>query len=168
MIEFFIPGPPVGKERPRLGKFGVYTPAKTQTYEAQIALLANVARNQAQIFAPLQNEVQIDLQIHCASKKAPDIDNIIKSILDGMNNVIYLDDSQVIALNAIKYLESTKPEGVHVQACEALRDSLFGTKPITCPDCHSTHLKKNGAAYKPPKRKYLCLNTECNRTSFDI
>ena len=32
----------------------------------------------------------------------PDIDNVIKAVLDGLNGVAYADDSQVVALSASK------------------------------------------------------------------
>ena len=34
--------------------------------------------------------------------KKPDIDNIIKAFLDSMNEIIYLDDTQVIELHSTK------------------------------------------------------------------
>ena len=33
MIELIVPGEPMGKQRPRLSKFGTYTPTKTVNYE---------------------------------------------------------------------------------------------------------------------------------------
>lgn len=35
--------------------------------------------------------------------KKPDIDNIIKSVADGLNNVAYIDDSQIIKITAEKF-----------------------------------------------------------------
>jgi Holliday junction resolvase RusA-like endonuclease len=34
--------------------------------------------------------------------KKPDIDNIIKAYLDGMNGIVYLDDTQVVRVSAKK------------------------------------------------------------------
>lgn len=43
-IHFHIPGQPVGKGRPRIGKVGaharMFTPAKTVSYESTVALFA--------------------------------------------------------------------------------------------------------------------------------
>jgi len=35
--------------------------------------------------------------VYASSK--PDLDNVLKSILDGLNGVIYRDDSQVVAMS---------------------------------------------------------------------
>lgn len=44
-INFHIPGQPVGKGRPRIGKVGaharMFTPAKTVSYESTVALFAD-------------------------------------------------------------------------------------------------------------------------------
>ena len=39
--------------------------------------------------------------------KKPDIDNVIKSILDALNGVAYHDDTQVVAVFAEKYYSDT-------------------------------------------------------------
>lgn len=101
MIEFAVPGKPVGKERPRKGNGGkFYTPQKTKDYERYIAQLALIARNQAKIYKPTEDFVRIDIIVCVNNKKRPDIDNIGKIILDAMNNVIYTDDYQVVGLHA--------------------------------------------------------------------
>lgn len=41
--------------------------------------------------------------------KKPDIDNIIKSIQDGLNGVAYSDDSQVVKISAMKIYSETPP-----------------------------------------------------------
>jgi Holliday junction resolvase RusA-like endonuclease len=70
---------------------------------------------------PLESPVSVDLYIRvpCPSSfskrrqnecfegrerptKKPDIDNIIKAYLDGMNGIVYLDDTQVVRVSAKK------------------------------------------------------------------
>jgi Holliday junction resolvase RusA-like endonuclease len=34
--------------------------------------------------------------------KRPDIDNLMKSILDGMNDIVYFDDAQIVHLTSYK------------------------------------------------------------------
>lgn len=109
MIEFTVEGRPVGKQRPRLtsynGETFVYTPKKTEDYEQLIALMALRARNAVQIFAPLADKVRVSMKWFSGPKgKQPDIDNVIKSVLDGMNGVIYIDDRQVSAIDCTKYI----------------------------------------------------------------
>jgi Holliday junction resolvase RusA-like endonuclease len=41
---------------------------------------------------------------HCANK-CPDIDNLVKLVLDGLNGLVYADDCQVTSLHAVKVLD---------------------------------------------------------------
>ena len=47
------------------------------------------------------------------STKKPDIDNYIKFYLDCMNKIVYLDDSQVIEITAIKQYTELSEDGHH-------------------------------------------------------
>lgn len=44
----------------------------------------------------------------------PDIDNIIKSVLDALNGVAFADDSQVICVNAYKFPRARRDEYIEV------------------------------------------------------
>jgi Holliday junction resolvase RusA-like endonuclease len=121
-IHFTVEGDPKGKGRPRFtraGKFTrVYTDKQTLDYEALIKFFAAEAMGSTD---PLETPVSVFLYIRHAvpqsySKKRteaclsgleqpckkPDIDNIAKTYLDGMNGVIFKDDTQVIDLHVKK------------------------------------------------------------------
>jgi crossover junction endodeoxyribonuclease RusA len=98
-LRIVIPGKPVGKERPRLGRGGnVYTPAKTREYERTVAWTAKAAMGRRAILVG-----PVSLTINCifSSKSRgwhvdkPDMDNLIKALADGMNGVVYEDDRQI-------------------------------------------------------------------------
>lgn len=112
-----IPGKPIGKGRPRFTKFGhAYTPDKTRNYEKMVK---EIFISQYGNTTPL--ETNVDLKIDCfftfptsysikkrknlifhSYAKKPDVDNIIKIILDSLNNLAYLDDKQVVHLEITK------------------------------------------------------------------
>ena len=114
-VKFIIPGPPVAKQRPRLGKNGsVYTPAKTKVYE-QICKLAYGNRyyfKDEDISIKILFKFEIPNSYSKKKKKEAlegkirphkaDIDNYIKSVLDGLNKVAYQDDRSVIRIEAEK------------------------------------------------------------------
>lgn len=126
-LEIFIPGQPVAKGRPRVtargGKPRTFTPAKTRAYEGEIAHEARlVMGTEFPVEGPLRLTVTALLSIPKSwSKKKqaaalagevcpvsrPDVDNYAKSALDGLNEIVFRDDSQVADLIAIKrYSES--------------------------------------------------------------
>ena len=135
MISFIVPGPPVGKGRPRFAKRGnfvqTYTPEKTASYENLVKVLAMQAMKGTQPL-PYPVRVVIDIAI-CPpaswSKKKraqalsqliqptgkPDIDNVAKGILDAMNGVVYLDDKQVISLTIRKFYDESDQALVTVE-----------------------------------------------------
>lgn len=120
MLTFTVEGV-VGKQRPRMGKMGVYTPSKTVKYERLIKKSAMQAMKDAQL-EPTDKPLRVDVRAFYAVPKSytkarrgrcidgteqpnkkPDIDNVVKSILDGMNGVVYQDDKQVVKLTAVKH-----------------------------------------------------------------
>lgn len=127
MIEFEIPGDPVAKQRPRMTKSGhIYTPEKTRKYE-KLVKEAYLNHSRGWKFgkdAPLEIRIvayfsipKSDSNKRKNEKKMgvirptikSDIDNICKSILDGLNGVAYVDDKQIVSLYASKwYAESPK------------------------------------------------------------
>lgn len=118
-VTFTVYGPPQGKARPRFTKLGkTYTPAKTMVYESEIMQMAKAAMGSAQ---PLETPVSVFIYIQVGvpqsfSKKRttacltgserpckkPDLDNVAKAFLDGMNKVVYKDDAQVVNLHVKK------------------------------------------------------------------
>ena len=136
-VEFFVPGQPVGKGRPRAtvraGRARLYTPAKTEKYEARVALFAQQAMAGRPVMAgPVALSVTALFPIppswpkkrQAAARagteqhtKRPDADNCAKAILDGLNGVVWKDDSQVVTLS-IEKRYSDRP-GVLVMVMEA-------------------------------------------------
>ena len=120
---FTVPGEPVAKGRPRVtisgGRAHAYTPAKTEAYEQLVAVYAHAAMKNAPL---MEHPVRLHLGIYCKvpgswSKKrraaalggierpakSPDIDNIVKTLSDGMNGIVWVDDSQVVELVCAKH-----------------------------------------------------------------
>jgi Holliday junction resolvase RusA-like endonuclease len=122
MIRFTIPGPPVGKGRPRVsGRAGfarLYTPEKTASYESRVAMAGHIAMQDCAVLeGALAVTLDIAVQIPASwSKKRqaaalagtvlpttkPDIDNVEKAIFDGLNGVVWKDDVQVVQVSKRK------------------------------------------------------------------
>ena len=130
-IEFFVPEIR-GKGRPRLTKSGVaFTDAKTRSYENLVKLLALQAMENAGATVtdkPVKAIINAYFEIPKSYTKKkvqaiingeikpakPDVDNIIKSLLDGCNKIIFKDDVQIYTLTATKsYITNLEKYGVY-------------------------------------------------------
>lgn len=123
-VSITLPGEPVGKGRPRVGRSGtLYTPAKTRAFEAALALQAKAAVRGRRLDGPISVQIWAAVGIpESWSKKRkaaalaqeerptrrPDVDNFIKAALDGLNGIVWADDSQVVDIRASKFY-SDKP-----------------------------------------------------------
>jgi Holliday junction resolvase RusA-like endonuclease len=136
-IMFTIYGEPVPKGRPRFstrGKFPVaYTPEKTKNYESDVGMMAKAAMGSSK---PLEGALEAFIYVTfpvpasyskkrteaCLSDsekhtKKPDLDNVVKAVLDGMSDIVFLSDSQITSIHATKvYGEVAKVEVVVRQA----------------------------------------------------
>lgn len=128
-ITVTIPGEPVGKGRPKFTKAGTaYTPPKTRAYENKVAFLYKLAAKgrKFQRHMPVAVEIcayygmpQSDSKRRHERKLSgaimpcmkPDIDNIVKVVLDAINGIAYEDDAQVVMISASKaYSERPRVE----------------------------------------------------------
>ena len=125
---------PVPKGRPRFhlvrGHVHTYTPAKTADYEKHIAEAWNI-----QAGFTFEKEIPLSVQIYFGMpipksttkknkermikgcvyhQKKPDLDNLIKSVLDALNGVAYEDDSQIVRISASKYYSKYPCVTVHI------------------------------------------------------
>ncbi len=131
---FAIPGPPKGKGRPRFARIGkgvrAYTDTATESYEAKVATLARPAGVQ-----PLEGPVMVVLTFvlprplrlgrrsdpddEIPAPARPDLDNLVKSVLDGLNGVAWADDGAVTPVMARKrYTAKGRAPEVRVSLCE--------------------------------------------------
>ena len=138
-VSFEIPGAPVAKGRPRLTTRGgfarAYTPKKTASFEARVALAAQQAMAGAEpIEGPVKLTIFVLLPIPQSwSKKKqemaanrdilpcsrPDLDNYLKAVCDGSNEIVWRDDSQVVRVDASKVYSTVPGIAVTVERIAA-------------------------------------------------
>lgn len=127
IYEFEVPGQIKGKERPRLNMYTgrVYTPGNTKDYETMVGQYFKLKYPRIK---PLEGRIKVSIIVYfeilkSTSKKAkedmlngiisptkkPDIDNIVKVILDGLNKIAFVDDNRVTKIEVEKkYAEEPK------------------------------------------------------------
>lgn len=113
-----IPGKCIPKQRPRCGKgYRFYTPKETRNYELEVAWAGKIAMKGKK---PFTGYLKATIEVYCqmprswppayqaealAGKRYPtsgDLDNCCKSIFDGLNGIVYLDDNKVTRIEATK------------------------------------------------------------------
>ncbi len=118
--EFEVPGHIKGKGRPRVNSYTgqVYTPTTTKDYEC---LVEQYFLLKYPKFKPLEGRISVNitatfdipkstkkqyidkmLDNSISPTKKPDIDNIVKIILDAMNKFAFRDDTQITKLSVEK------------------------------------------------------------------
>lgn len=105
-IEFTLRGRPQPKRRPRVTSRGTFTPGATPAYEKAIGNVALVARMKAHVGGaplwPQDAEYTLSVSIFIKGKALMDLDNVIKSVADGMEGVLFTNDRQVAELHGYR------------------------------------------------------------------
>ena len=108
-IELPIEAVPQG--RPRFYRGIAYDPPTSKQFKKDVATLANSLDISA-----FSGAVKVRIDIYksatkfkkgVTSKRYGDIDNLTKAILDGLNGVVWKDDSQIVNLQVTKNLDAT-------------------------------------------------------------
>lgn len=126
IVSFKVYGKPQGKARPRFTKSGrVYTPNKTKEYENSIrkAYISAAGTMKATSFVT-DKAVKITIQACYKKPKSsrrdyptvkPDLDNVVKAVLDGLNGAAFMDDKQVVSIEARKKYAIPSWEEPHIE-----------------------------------------------------
>ena len=133
MIELTIPGEVIAKGRPKFTSRGgyarAYTPKKTRDYEALVKYYALQLKQE-----PLTEAIEVAISVHRVPPKSwskkkqkealdgvikpvvkSDIDNYCKSIIDGLNGILFQDDKQICKLIATKEYSETDKAVVRIK-----------------------------------------------------
>ncbi len=135
IFEFEIPGKITGKARPQVNTYTLkaYTPQKTKDYETLIQQYFMLKYSK---FKPIEGRAEVKivayfsipkksnkentklmLENKISPTKKPDIDNIVKIILDALNKIAFKDDNQITKLEVEKKY-TNNDEKVYVKIME--------------------------------------------------
>lgn len=125
-----IEGRPIPKGRPRVFRGHAVTPRKTQQAESQLLAMYKF-QNYGK--APLTGRVEVHCVFNMPIPKTwskhkkelaaqgwinctvrPDLDNLIKLVLDALNGAAYVDDAQIVRIHAFKQYSGDYPEGATI------------------------------------------------------
>ena len=118
MIVINIPGEPIGKGRPRLGKGHVHTPGKTRRWEQVAAWEARRQYKGEPMEGPVGLTVYAEFRIPSSWPKwkreeaenglvahivKPDGSNVLKAVEDALQNIVFRDDCQIASVMIDKW-----------------------------------------------------------------
>ena len=131
-----VPGEPMGKQRPRRASNirGTYTPQKTLNYETLIKELFIIKYPD---FKPIEGAVEISIGIYLTIPKSkskkkqeemamdtikalknPDVDNVLKIVMDALEGLAYRNDNQVVTAHPTKRWSNTPRIDIKIQDVE--------------------------------------------------
>ena len=123
-LNFSFLGDPQGKGRPRFYRGRAVTPKKTRDYEALVRHEAQQALEHMVQLPNFEAPCEVSIDVHYSVPKSytkqqrlqiaesgpwvvrpskPDLDDVVKLVLDGMNGIVYHDGAQVVSLRAKKH-----------------------------------------------------------------
>ena len=138
-VTVVIPGTPHGKGRPRFSNKSrtAYTPKATKAYEETVGRMATLEmRGKDQLFGALHMDMRAHFKLPSHWSKAkrdaallglvqptgrPDIDNLIKSVADGLQGIVYQDDSAIVSVACSKVYAAGEPFVVATVKCVSQR-----------------------------------------------
>jgi len=106
MPEWVFPISPIAASRPRISKHGAYFAGPYKQFRKDmIDLVPEILGD----MEPFEGPLKVDVELYVTRPKKTkligpkaDIDNYLKSILDSMNNYLWVDDTQIIEIFATK------------------------------------------------------------------
>lgn len=125
-----IKGRPVPKGRPRVFRGHAVTPRRTQQAEEQIQAMyrfQNLGEEPftgpvevhcifcmpiAKTWSKRKKELAAQGWLRCTVR--PDLDNLVKLVLDALNGIAYADDAQIVRIHAFKKYSEEYPNGATI------------------------------------------------------
>lgn len=110
---------PLARTKINTKNHGRFLTPKSQQFKRDLAFFARAAMTGKEIFSGALS-VKIFLYKDCAitGRKYGDADNHAKAILDALNGIVFLDDSQVTDLQVVKHFSKVQYLEIEIEAIE--------------------------------------------------
>ena len=124
MIQIMIEGDAIPAARPRFSGRRCYQPKRNMEYRAKVQASAYAAMFGKQ---PMTGEVSAVVRVYRRFKPTArnfgDVDNHLKGLLDALNKIVYLDDSQICRCLVAKFKDKVNPRvEIELEEMEMMRN----------------------------------------------
>ena len=137
-MKLVIKEPPIPQSRPRFDSRNkrAYEKANIKAYKQRVGYIARKEFKQPierdtpleinmKFYMPIpkylsnvkKNRLTLEKEVRYVTKK-PDLDNLLKAILDGLNGIAYFDDGQVVKLSVEKVYSFNPRTEIEILALE--------------------------------------------------
>ena len=100
-MKFLVPGQPRPKQRPRTSKGRFYSPTGKEEDRIKGHLWAQMRSGKV-----FEGDLEVFVYFWRKNKVRADLDNLLKTILDAANGIIWKDDRQIVTIHA--YVDMSK------------------------------------------------------------
>lgn len=109
-IKFFVHGDAVPAARPRFSGRRCYQPKRNVEYRQRVQAAARAAMDgAAPMTGALSAVVKIFRKYKATARLFGDCDNHLKSLFDGMNQIVFADDAQIVRCLVEKHVDKENP-----------------------------------------------------------
>ena len=110
MIKILIEGDPIPAARPRFGNGRTYQPKRNVEYRRRIQVAARSAMDGRK---PMTGSLSANVKLYRRYKPTTrifgDVDNHLKAIFDGLNQIVFEDDRQIVRCVIEKFTDKQNP-----------------------------------------------------------
>ena len=105
-----ISGEPVPAARPRFGGGHAYQPKRNAEYRQRIQTAARAAmKGSAPMTGAIEANVKLFRRFKPTARNYGDVDNHAKALFDGMNQIVFDDDRQIVRCVVEKFQDKLNP-----------------------------------------------------------
>lgn len=109
-INITVKNDPVPAQRPRFSGRRCYQPARNAEYRSEVEYAARLAmRDKEPMTGALSACVKLYRKYKPTSRIFGDVDNHLKALFDGMNQIVFEDDAQIVQCSVSKHTDKKNP-----------------------------------------------------------
>ena len=109
-LKIKIEGDPLPAARPRFNGRRCYQSARNVSYRREVEMSARLAMlGQAPMTGALSATVKLYRRYKPTSRAYGDVDNHLKALFDGMNQIVFADDAQIVSCLVEKWQDKERP-----------------------------------------------------------